>query len=96
MRTVRDPDGALARGLAGLRQRFRLPEAFPPEVLEAAATAADRSLDDHVDLTDRPFVTLDPRSSTDLDQAFHLERRGDDIVVHYAIADVPAFVPLGL
>lgn len=95
MRTVRDPDGALARGLAGLRQRFRLPDGFPPEVAKAADAAADRPLDDHVDLTDRPFVTLDPRSSTDLDQAFHLEHRGDDIVVHYAIADVGWFVRPG-
>ena len=29
------------------------------------------------DLTDLPFVTLDPPGSTDLDQAMHLERRGN-------------------
>ena len=31
--------------------------------------------------------------SMDLDQALHLERDGDGFVVHYAIADVAAFVP---
>jgi exoribonuclease R len=37
-------------------------------------------------------VTLDPRSATDLDQAFAIERAGDDVVLHYAIADVGFFV----
>ena len=31
----------------------------------------------------------------DLDQAFHLERRGDGYRVQYAIADVAAFVEPG-
>ena len=34
-------------------------------------------------------------SSLDLDQALHLERDGDGYVVHYAIADVAAFVTPG-
>ncbi|MEZ5251095.1 MAG: RNB domain-containing ribonuclease [Ilumatobacteraceae bacterium] len=38
------------------------------------------------------FVTLDPAEATDLDQALHLERSGDDLVLHYAIADVGWFV----
>ena len=46
----------------------------------------------HVDRTDRPFVTLDPAGSTDLDQAFAIERAGADVVLHYAIADVGWFV----
>jgi exoribonuclease R len=41
---------------------------------------------------DRPFVTLDPAASTDLDQAFCMERIGGDIILHYAIADVAWFV----
>ena len=31
----------------------------------------------------------------DLDQALHIERSGDGYVVHYAIADVAAFVTPG-
>ena len=50
---------------------------------------------EHVDRTDRPFVTLDPAGSTDLDQAFAMERAGDDVVLHYAIADVGFFVDRG-
>jgi exoribonuclease R len=48
-----------------------------------------------VDRTDWPFVTLDPASSTDLDQAFHIELAGDDVLLHYAIADVDWFVDQG-
>ncbi len=42
-----------------------------------------------------PFVTIDPASSRDLDQAMHLERAGDGYVVHYAIADLTAFITPG-
>src|SRR4051794_17760168 len=48
-----------------------------------------------LDRTDIPFVTIDPPSSMDLDQAVHLERDGDGYVVHYAIADVAAFATPG-
>ena len=37
-------------------------------------------------------MTLDPATATDLDQAFAVEQAGDDIVLHYAIADVGFFV----
>ena len=47
------------------------------------------------DRTDLPFVTIDPPTSRDLDQAVHLARRGDGYRVHYAIADVAAFVRPG-
>ena len=49
-----------------------------------------------VDLTDLAFVTVDPPESRDLDQAFHLERlTGGGFRLHYAIADVAAFVTPG-
>ncbi|GAB2543616.1 RNB domain-containing ribonuclease [Brachybacterium huguangmaarense] len=75
-----------------------VPVEFPAEVLAAAAQAAASWREDGVeraDRTDVEFVTLDPASSTDLDQAMHLSREGDGFTVLYAIADVPAFVPLG-
>src|SRR4051794_16738256 len=59
---------------------------------EAAARAPD--LPDE-DVTDLPFLTIDPPGSTDLDQAMHLERRGAGYRVRYAIADVAAFVRPG-
>lgn len=92
MRAIADPNGALAAGLAAIRARFKVPEAFPPEVLAAAEAAARRAPTEHRDRTGERFVTLDPATSTDLDQAFTIERAGSDILLHYAIADVAWFV----
>ena len=89
------PDAAaLAAGLGRIRAELDVPLAFPPDVAEAAAAApAALERDDKRDL---PLVTLDPPGSRDLDQAFAIERRGDDTwTVWYAIADVAAFVPDG-
>jgi exoribonuclease R len=69
-----------------------VPSSFPADVLAAAETAARRVPGAHVDRTERPFVTLDPASSTDLDQAFAIEPSGADLLLHYAIADVAWFV----
>lgn len=92
MKTLRDPQSLLADGLAAIREQFRVPQAFPPQVLAAAEAAAARRPDAHADWTERSFVTLDPASSTDLDQAFAIESAGADMLLHYAIADVPWFV----
>lgn len=83
----------LAAALAALRESLETPTDFPAEVLAEAAASDTASPD--LDLRDIPFATLDPRGSRDLDQAFHLERRGSGYIVRYAIADVPGFVAPG-
>lgn len=95
MKALADPDKALAAGLAAIRAQFQVPDSFPPAVLAAAEAAAKRVPTEHADRTDRPFVTLDPASSTDLDQAFCIDRSGADLLLHYAIADVAWFVDDG-
>jgi VacB/RNase II family 3'-5' exoribonuclease len=95
MKTLADPANSLTRGLAAIRTRFQVPEGFPPAVLAAAEAAAARAPTDHVDRTDRHFVTLDPASATDLDQAFAIEQAGPDMLLYYAIADVAWFVDDG-
>lgn len=95
MKTILDPHGVLSAGLQAVRQQFKVSAAFAPAVLAAADTAAARPLTDHVDRTDWNFVTLDPASSTDLDQAFSIESAGGDLILHYAIADVGWFVAAG-
>jgi len=85
----------LAPGLAAIRTELGLPDAFPPEVEAAAARAAVSPRLPDLDRTDLPLVTLDPKGSMDLDQALHVERRGDGFRVFYAIADVGAFVTPG-
>jgi exoribonuclease R len=85
----------LRDGVVRLQQELGVTPEFPPEVEEAAArAAADVTLPD-LDRTDLPFLTIDPEGARDLDQALHLERDGDGYVVHYAIADVAAFVEPG-
>jgi exoribonuclease R len=82
---------------SALRRELELPTEFPPAAQRAAEEAArgGPGREDREDRTDIPFVTLDPASSRDLDQAVHLARRGDGYRVSYAIADVAAFVPPG-
>jgi len=95
MKALRDPGQILSDGLAAIRGQYQLPEAFPPEVVAEAEAAVERPLSDHRDCTDMHFVTLDPASSRDLDQAFAIEVRGGSTICHYAIADVAWFVDDG-
>jgi exoribonuclease R len=80
-----------------LRRELELPTRFPPAALREAdeSAARVRSSPPGADRTDIPFVTIDPPTSRDLDQAVCLVRRPRGYRVHYAIADVTAFVPTG-
>ncbi len=95
MKALHDPDRLLTAGLAAIRGQFKVPTGFPADVDAAAETAARRTPSEHTDRTAMPFVTLDPASSTDLDQAFSIEQAGGDLLLHYAIADVAWFVADG-
>ena len=89
-------DQVLSAGIARLRQEHEVPDGFCDALNNAAQQAAsDFRPGDRPDRTDIPFATLDPASSTDLDQAFAVSTEGDDVVLHYAIADVEAFVAPG-
>lgn len=96
------PD-AIRAGIDRLRAELEVPTAFPAGVEQAAADiAASGPLDEQawglgerVDHTNKPFVTIDPEGSMDLDQAMFLERAGDGFLVWYAIADVAAWVEPG-
>ena len=88
-------EALLARFVA-IRAEVGASEEFPPEVqAEAERLAQSPPAGPERDETDVPFVTLDPPTSMDLDQAMCLERDGDGYRVRYAIADVPAFVAPG-
>lgn len=89
-------DTPLRAALRKLRTELGLPHGFPPDVLaEAAQAAVAPAVSSHKDATDLPLFTIDPPTSADLDQAVHLERRRHGFRVHYAIADVAAFVRPG-
>ncbi len=88
----------------GLRCELELPTQFPLAAQREADKVADRVLAElsveaasqsAVDRTAILFVTIDPATSRDLDQALCLQRRPHGYRVYYAIADVTAFVPHG-
>lgn len=80
---------------SALRRELELPTEFPAAAQFAAEAAAQRGFDDRADRTDIGFVTLDPPTSQDLDQALHLTRLAAGYRVHYAIADLGAFITPG-
>lgn len=90
---------ALASSIAALHGELGLPGEFDDDALAeadgAARTVAAVPGDGLADLRHIPFLTIDPEGSQDLDQALHLRRTPDGAVLHYAIADVPAFVRPG-
>src|SRR5215207_6095015 len=85
------PATALREGLDAIRREAGVPADFPPDARAEAEAAASTPAPggERVDL---PFVTIDPPGARDLDQAMHLERRGEGHRVHYAIADPGAFI----
>lgn len=79
-----------------IAREFELPETFPEQLHQEAAQARDRFPEGRRDVLDVEFVTIDPSSSMDLDQAVHIEALdGGGWHVRYAIADVAAFVEPG-
>ena len=79
-----------------LRRELRLPGEFPVAALTEADEAAATTAMPAADRTDVEFVTIDPATSKDLDQAMHLSRRAaGGYRVEYAIADVASFVRPG-
>ncbi|MFE7858951.1 RNB domain-containing ribonuclease [Streptomyces sp. NPDC057403] len=95
IRVTGAPEAPLRAALTALRAELALPERYPPEALAEAEHAANAPTLPALDATDIPLFTIDPPTSTDLDQAMHLSRQGTGYRVRYAIADVAAFVVPG-
>lgn len=96
IRVTGAPEAPLRAALTALRTELGVPESFPPPVEAEAERAAKAPVRPSYDATDIPFFTVDPPTSRDLDQAMHLSRHGSrGYRVHYAIADVAAFVVPG-
>lgn len=83
---------ALRTGIQQLQTELGVTPEFPAEVIAAAEAAAAAPRLPDLDRTDLEFLTIDPASAMDLDQALHLERTPTGYLVHYAIADLAAFV----
>ncbi|MBX3068302.1 MAG: RNB domain-containing ribonuclease [Microbacteriaceae bacterium] len=79
-------DPRILGALKNIRTELGLEQSFPDSVeVEAKQRIALAKLPDN-SMLDIPFFTVDPEGSMDLDQAMHLERRGDGYLVRYAIA----------
>src|SRR4051794_29695216 len=94
------PDGVapqvLREGIAEIQRELEVSPEFSPEGEAAAAAAVANPRMPDLDRTDLALVTIDPPGSMDLDQALHLERTsGGGYVLHYAIADLAAFISPG-
>ena len=89
----------IREGITRIQAELEVTPDFPPEVEQAAARAAAAPRLPELDRTDLELVTIDPESAQDLDQAVHVQRDGDGphggYVVHYAIADLAAFITPG-
>jgi exoribonuclease R len=88
----------MSDGIAAIQAEQKVSPSFPDAVEKAAADAAANPRLPELDRTDIELVTIDPEGAKDLDQAMHIERdpqKAGGYVVHYAIADVTAFVSPG-
>ncbi len=96
-------DEVICQGLNALRSELEVPDGFSDEVnaeAEASAKAGPRIPEGSAgsvvtDRTDIELVTIDPPDSMDLDQALHCAPTNTGWRVHYAIADVAAWVTPG-
>lgn len=70
-----------------IAREFVLPETFPEQLHSEAILATDRYPEGRRDLREVEFVTIDPPSSMDLDQAVHVESWQADGVVDSGAAD---------
>ncbi|MCT1462795.1 RNB domain-containing ribonuclease [Corynebacterium sanguinis] len=75
-----------------IAREFNVPTEFSAQQHEAAQRLTDSLAATRRDARDIEFVTIDPPGSMDLDQAVCIERSASGYTVHYAIADVAAFV----
>ncbi|MFI6478418.1 RNB domain-containing ribonuclease [Nonomuraea sp. NPDC050663] len=95
---IRVPEQAhrkLTEGFERIRREQQLPSAFSQAALDEAEWMATSPAHTGRDLTELPFVTIDPPGSMDLDQALCIEQLGPGYRVWYAIADVGAYVRPG-
>lgn len=73
-----------------------IPDELPEDAMAAAASTPDEvttaDLGDRIDLRDRPFVTIDPETARDFDDALCIETGPHGPRVWIAVADVSHYV----
>lgn len=99
---LHEPDKRFDAGFDAIRAELDVALSFPDEVLAEAERSASNGPvvppgggPEPADRRDIELVTVDPLGSRDLDQAFGASQLGAGYRVHYAIADVAAWVAAG-
>jgi ribonuclease R len=94
---VLGPAGSPGVDMLSIVRKYRLPGAFPPEVLREAETLPPgieaEDLEHREDLRSRFIFTIDPDDARDFDDAVEVERIPDGWRVGVHIADVSHYVP---
>ena len=76
--------------------RADLPDVFSDKEMQAVVDCLEKYEDftdeSRVDLRDLPLLTIDAESTRDLDDALHLEKKGDNYIIGIHIADVSHYV----
>lgn len=85
----------IGSGISRIQSELGISPDFPEEVRSAAVAAARAPRLPALDRTDIEFLTIDPPTARDLDQALHIAEAGTGFLVHYAIADLAAFISPG-
>ena len=96
---VGNPESEGAVSLIALHN-LDIPYKFPGDVLREAAETTEVGLKGREDWRDIPFVTIDPETAKDHDDAVYAEPDADENnagghIVYVAIADVAAYVQAG-
>ena len=97
--TFGDPSAPGSVSLIAIH-RHRIPDEFPGKAIAEAEAAKPVDLPGREDLSDLPFVTIDPEDARDHDDACFAKRdtdpkNPDGYIVWVAIADVAAYVRPG-
>lgn len=70
-------------------------EAEEAEAIKVQEERRDFMDEGRLDLRDKPLLTIDAESTRDLDDALHLEKKGDNFLVGIHIADVSHYIKPG-
>ena len=83
----------VSRALAEQGFADEFPSALEAELSQIPSHVRTEDLVDRVDLRDRPFITIDPLTARDFDDAVTVESTAAGWRVWVAVADVSHYVP---
>lgn len=86
---INQPDGFFQ--LSTSEQNLR--ESFPDNVLENISLEVPQPSEHRQDMRDIPFITIDPASARDFDDAIYVEENKSGWTAWVAIADVSHYIP---